>query len=196
MLKRIPEDAVLVPPHAARVFQGVIYDVYQWDQPLFDGRPARFEMLRRPDTVSAICVTGDGIVVINDEQPHRGQRLSFPGGRVDTEDADVMMAAQREVLEETGYTFRQWRLLKVWQPQSKIEWFVYLFVAWDVVTHDEPHLDAGERIALEHRSFTEVKRMVQERTGVFGEVGSVFDGVSSVEELLALPQFEGQEIER
>jgi ADP-ribose pyrophosphatase len=196
MLKRVPDDAILIPPHAARVFKGVIYDVYQWDQPLFDGSPARFEMLRRPDTVSAICMTDEGIVVINDEQPHRGQRLSFPGGRVDEEDADIMTAAQREVLEETGYTFRHWRLVKVWQPQAKIEWFIHLYIAWDVVTKGVPHLDAGEKITLDHRTFEEVLQLVLKKNGVLGEIGSIFETIKDASELLALPQFEGKEIER
>ena len=196
MLKHVPRDAILIPPHAARVFQGVIYDVYQWDQPLFDGTPARFEMLRRPDTVCAVCITGDGIIVINDEQPHRGQRLSFPGGRVDDEDADIMMAAQREVLEETGYAFKRWRLLKVWQPESKIEWFVHLFVAWDEASWSEPHLDAGEKITVEHRTFEEVQRLVQDKAGVLSKVGAVFDDINNIDELLQSPQFEGLEIER
>lgn len=153
-------------------------------------------MLRRPDTVSAICITDEGIIVINDEQPHRGQRLSFPGGRVDDDDADIMMAAQREVLEETGYTFKRWRLLKVWQPESKIEWFVHLFIAWDEVGWSAPHLDAGEKITVEHRTFEEVQRLVQDKAGVLSKVEAVFDDVKNIDELLQLPQFEGLEIER
>ena len=68
MKKVIPSDAVLVPNQAERVFKGMIFDVYQWPQKFFDGTEGTFEMLKRPDTVSVICVVDDKILVIDDEQ--------------------------------------------------------------------------------------------------------------------------------
>jgi len=35
---------------AQRVFKGIIFDVYQWKQKMFDGSQGIFEMLKRPDT--------------------------------------------------------------------------------------------------------------------------------------------------
>src|SRR5664279_401756 len=119
MKKLIPEDSVLVPDQAERVFQGKIFDVYQWPQKLFDGSEYTFEMLKRVDTVSVICVVDGKLLVIDDEQPHLGSRQSFPGGRVDNEDETIEAAAQREILEETGYSFKHWRLIKVSQPYRK-----------------------------------------------------------------------------
>lgn len=51
MKKVIPDNAVLVPDAAQHVFEGMIFDVYQWPQKLFDGSEHTFEMLKRPDTV-------------------------------------------------------------------------------------------------------------------------------------------------
>jgi len=84
MKKIVPINAVLIPDSAERVFEGKIYDVYQWPQRLYDGSTATFEMLRRPDTVQTIGVVGDKIIVLNDEQPNRGARLSFVGGESTT----------------------------------------------------------------------------------------------------------------
>ena len=55
-MRTIPKDAKLVPADADKVFEGVIYDVYHWDQTLYDGSKAKFEMLKRPDTVVIIGI--------------------------------------------------------------------------------------------------------------------------------------------
>ena len=105
MQKIVPDDSVLIPPEASRVFEGQIFDTYQWSQTMFDGSSHTFEMLKRPDTVTVMCVVDEKVLVIDEEQPHVGTRRSFPGGRVDDTDASVEAAAKREVLEETGYSF-------------------------------------------------------------------------------------------
>jgi len=194
MQKIVPADAILIPEQAQLMFKGIIYDTYQWQQQLFDGTETTFEMLRRADTVTTICVVNDKILVLRDEQPHRGLRLGFPGGRVDEDDETIDVAAKREVLEETGYTFDQWKLLKVWQPQRKMEWFVYLFVAWDDTESAKPTLDGGERITVDHMTFDEVKKLTQDKEGVLGESQDIFERCTTTDDILALPSFEGKSI--
>lgn len=196
MQKLIPEDSVLVPDNAKLVFRGMIFDVYQWPQELYDGSEHTFEMLKRPDTVNAICIINDKILMLDDEQPHLGGRQTFPGGRVDPEDASTEAAAKRETHEETGYSFNNWRLIKVSQPFRKIEWFTYLWLAWDIAATETPHIDAGEKITVHLLGFEELKAKVVARTGYLGEAVSVFEGVESVEQLLALPEFSGQAVDR
>lgn len=193
--KIVPQDATLIPEGAKRVFEGVIYSVYQWQQKLFDGSQTTFEMLRRPDTVSAICVIDNKLIVLQDEQPHRGVRTTFPGGRVES-DEDTLAAAQREVHEETGYQFNNWRLLQVFQPHTKIEQFIYLYLAWGGGKAAEPHVDAGERIAVELLPLAAVKQLVEDGVGYMGESREIFAGAGSMEALLALPEFRGKEIIR
>jgi ADP-ribose pyrophosphatase len=196
MKKIIPADAVLIPDSAKRVFEGVIYDVYQWPQELYDGSRATFEMLRRPDTVGALCVVDNNILVLNDEQPLRGVRLSFPGGRVDEGEAGTQYAIKREVREETGYEFDNWRLVQVWQPHTKIEWFVYYYVAWGVRSEVAPHLDAGEKITVQKLPFMKAKELVLNKAGYLGEAHSLFETAQTTDDLLALPEYSGNEIER
>jgi ADP-ribose pyrophosphatase len=196
MKKLIPKDAVLVPDQAQRVFQGMIFDVYQWPQQLFDDSSHTFEMLKRPDTVTAICVVGDKILVIDDEQPHLGSRQSFPGGRVDETDADISAAVQREINEETGYCFENWRLIKVSQPYRKMEWFVYVWLAWGVAGQEKPNLDPGEKISVQALSFDQVKTLVMKQIGYLGESSDLFGPIDNLEALLALPEFTGQTVER
>jgi ADP-ribose pyrophosphatase len=196
MKKVIPNDAVLVPDSAELKFQGMIFDVYQWPQQLFDGSEHTFEMLKRTDTATAICVVDDKILVIDDEQPHMGSRQSFPGGRVDDTDTDTLSATRREVLEETGYSFNNWRLIKVAQPYRKIEWFVYVYLAWEPSGQQEIHLDPGEKITLQQLDFDTLKGLIMNDAGYLGESRDIFGSLSSTPELLDLPEFNGQTVDR
>ena len=196
MKKVIPEDAILIPDNASCVFRGHIFDVYQWPQELYDGSEATFEMLKRADTTNVICIDDDRIIIIDDEQPNRGSFKTFPGGRVDPEDADIQAGAAREVLEEIGYSFANWQLLKVEQPIRKIEWFVYLYVAWGKTAQTAPHHDAGEKITAQAITFDELKEMVMSGEGYLGESADLFENIHRIEDLLAMPEFQGREVDR
>lgn len=196
MKKVVPDNAVLIPDKASLVFNGVIFDVYQWPQQMFEGPDETFEMLRRADTVTVIGVSGSKILVIDDDQPHTGSRISFPGGRVDPRDGSTLVAAQREMREETGYEFKNWRLIKVWQPHTKLEWFIYLYLAWDGEKVADAHLDPGERITVQLYDFSTVKGMALTKSGYLGESKDAFEAIHSMDELLALPEFTGTEVDR
>jgi ADP-ribose pyrophosphatase YjhB (NUDIX family) len=197
MKKIIPEASILIPDEVECVFRGIIFDVYQWSQKLFDGSEQTFEMLKRSDTVTAICITdSQHIIVIDDEQPHLGSRKSFPGGRVDDVDETIEAAAEREILEETGYSFKNWRLIKVAQPQKKIEWFVYLFLAWEETGQTLPNLDAGEKIENHTLPYEEVKQMIMKKEGYLGEVADIFENTETVEDLLSLNKYNGLTVTR
>ncbi|HTE58026.1 MAG TPA: NUDIX domain-containing protein [Verrucomicrobiae bacterium] len=196
MRKVVPKDAVLVPDQAERVFHGVIYDVYHWQQKLFDDSDTTFEMIKRVDTIVVIGVTGDKILVIDEEQPHAGSGVSFPGGRVDPDDASILEASQREMQEETGYEFSQWRLIDVRQPFVKIEWFIHVYMATDVRKRSTPQQDGGEKITIRQESFESLKKLIDDKVGSMGEARDLFDNLKSLDDLLALPEFQGQEVDR
>ena len=142
-----------IPSNAKKVFGGKIFEVWQWEQKMFDGGVEIFERLRRPNTAQVIAVVGDKILAQTEEQPDSTQPFSsLPGGRCDT-DEDPLVAAKRELLEETGYVSDDWVLWKEVNPVSKIEWTVYTFVARNCVFKREPHLDSGEKITSKLISF-------------------------------------------
>jgi ribonuclease HI len=127
----IPPNSILIPKNAKRVFTGVIYDVYQWKQRLFDGNYTTFEMLKRPDTIQVLAIKDNKAIVVNEEQPGIKPYLGLPGGRHDKVTENELQAAKRELLEETGLSFKQWKLLSATQPHSKMDWFIYTFLAYD-----------------------------------------------------------------
>jgi ADP-ribose pyrophosphatase len=135
-----------IPEHAKKVFAGEIFDVYQWEQELFDKSKAIFESLRRSDTVTVIPVTEDGkIMLIEEEQPHIPLHLKNIAGKVDPGETPED-TAKRELLEETGYECNN---LRLWYTQNlvyKIDWTVYTFVAQGCKKVSEQNLEGGERI--------------------------------------------------
>lgn len=196
MRKILPANPILIPDHAKKVFSGVIHDIYQWQEELFDGREVTYEMNRRPDTVRTIGIVGDKLLMIHDHQPHKGKNFGFPGGRTnDKLDESWLAAAQREMKEETGYLFANWRLIQVTQPEPKSERFVVTYLAWDP-TKSEAELDeGGERIDVELADFQTAKDTVF-KGGLLASLESIFRNLNSLEDLKNLPEFKGQEVDR
>jgi len=186
MRKFVPKNAKLIPPQANCVFRGEIFDVYQWPQELFDGATATFEMLKRDDTVKVIGIIDDKIVVTRQKQPGKDWFYDYPGGRNDHADEDELAAAKREMLEETGMEFANWKLVEVNQPYNKMDWLVYTFVATGFLGQKEQNLDGGELIEVKCLDFEELKRLSQDSERFLHS--KVLRQVNSVEELENLPE--------
>ncbi len=151
-----PKSRQPIPESAKKVFSGVIFDVYQWEQTLFDGSKTTFEKLKRPDTVVVFPVLPDGKILLTEqEQPGKESFMGATGGRAD-EGEDPLEAAKRELLEESGYTAERFILWDAQQPVSKIEWAVYTFIAKGLKKIADINLDAGEKIKLKPVSFDEL----------------------------------------
>jgi ADP-ribose pyrophosphatase YjhB (NUDIX family) len=197
MKKTLPPRARLIPENATRVFRGQIFDVYQWPQKMYDGSDATFEMLRRPDTIQVIGIKDGKVVMVNDEQPHRGPELTFPGGRADETDPSWLDAAQREMREETGYSFKNWRLISVRQSAQKIEHFVVWYLATDVTSQQAQQLDAGEKITVEEIGFSELhNRVFSPDYPSLNYAADLFREYETLDSLLQAPEFQGTKADR
>lgn len=185
----LPHKARLVPQDAERVFKGIIFDVYHWQQEQFDGTTATFEMLKRRDTVKVIGIKGDTIVAIIDEQPGRKAHLTLPGGRHDVESETELDCAKREMLEETGMSFKNWRLVDAVQPLHKIEHVVYTYLATDFESQVQAKPDVGgERIDVKELSFAQAKSVGEDGPTRYWPT-ELFARVNTLQELRDLPAF-------
>lgn len=184
----LPKNPKLIPENAEKVFSGQIFDVYHWQQEMFDGSFETFEMLKRADTVKVIAIKDDKIVVLDEEQPHHKPFLDIPGGRHDHEEESELEAAKRELLEETGMTFSSWKLLSVEQPHTKIDWLVYVFLATDFVGQTEQKLDAGEKINVKLFSLEEIKNLIGDPKNRYLPK-EILSQLRSIEDLKSLPEY-------
>lgn len=184
----IPKNAKLVPKEAERVFKGEIFDVYQWQQKMFDDSFETFEMLKRSDTVKIIAIKDGKIVICEEQQPNTKVFFDVPSGRHDVKNESELDAAKREVLEETGMTFASWKLISVEQPHTKIDWFVYTFLATDFIDQADQNLDAGEKITIHLKSFEEVLRLADDPRNRYIPI-DLLSEAKSIDGLLKFPEF-------
>jgi ADP-ribose pyrophosphatase len=141
-----------LPKNAKRVFKGVIFDVYQWPQKMFDGSNATFEAIKRANTVVVLASHKGKMVMLKQKQPGHGWFLSDPAGRID-EGESPKHAAARELLEETGMKAKKLYLWKKVQPSRKILHTIYIFIAQNCKKIAEIRPDSGEKIKMFECSF-------------------------------------------
>lgn len=176
-----------LPDHAKKVFGGIAYDIYQWEQELFDGSITTFEMAKHADAVSVIPIINDKIVIIHESQPRDEERIGFPGGVMDAGETPLQ-TAQRELLEETGMRFKTFKLVAIDDMGgTKMDWWIYRYVATDLIGQVEPKQDPGEKITSEIVSFERAKEL---SVGNKFMSLSVMDNVTTLDELRAMDTIE------
>ena len=154
-----PRSKQPIPGNATRVFKGKLFEVYQWEQKLFDGSFKTFEKIKRPATVMILPITDDGkIILTQQEQPGEGRFIGLIGGIVE-EAEDVLVAAKRELLEESGYVAEEFVLWDAVQLINKIEWPVYTYLAKQLKKSQAMSLDGGEKIRLKPVTFEEFLKL-------------------------------------
>src|SRR6266567_3374658 len=93
-----PRSLQPMPKEVKKVFSGVLFDVYQWQQKQYDGSYKTFEKIKRSDTVTVIPITNDRKIILTEqEQPATDPFIGFPGGVIDL-DEDPLETAKRELL--------------------------------------------------------------------------------------------------
>lgn len=148
-----------IPENAQRVFKGIIFDVYQWQQKMFDGSLKTFEMIKRQNTIRIISTQGNKIVLAREEQPTKSSCFSLFGGRQE-EGENSLDTAKRELKEESGLESSDWELIKTFEGEHKIHHQISLFVARNCKKVFKQKLDSGEKIELRKVSFKDFLRII------------------------------------
>ncbi|MFA5961118.1 MAG: NUDIX hydrolase [Parcubacteria group bacterium] len=164
-----PKSNQPIPKNAKKVFAGVVFDVYQWQQKMFDGSYKIFEKIKRVDTVHVIPVIDGKLFFAKQKQPGRKTYLSCIGGRVDKGES-ILKAAKRELLEESGLVAEELNLWHAEQPISKIEFAYYVFIAKGCKKIQKQNLDSGEKIELVSYTFDEFIKLTADENFRSGEI--------------------------
>jgi ADP-ribose pyrophosphatase len=124
-----------------------------------DGREASREYVRHPGAVMIIAQLDDGQLVLERQYryPVQAVMLEFPAGKLDAGESS-WACAQRELLEETGYTAGRWARAGVLHPViSYSTEFIDIWFAKDL-TAGPRQLDAGEFLDVFSASPAELLR--------------------------------------
>jgi ADP-ribose pyrophosphatase len=94
---------------SASVYEGSFLKVRRDDVLLPGGKTATREYIVHPGAVMIVPVTDDGRLVIERQFRYPLDRVlvEFPAGKLDPNET-TLQCAQRELVEETGYTAREW----------------------------------------------------------------------------------------
>ena len=92
-----------------RLLEGRFLQVVRDTVRLPDGGESYREYIQHPGAVAIVPLLDDGRVVLERQYRHPVGRvmIEFPAGKL-TPGEDPLLCAQRELLEETGYTAREW----------------------------------------------------------------------------------------
>lgn len=119
-----------------------------------------FYVIERPKMIHVIAITENGFYVFEKQYRYAINRecLEICAGLVEPDETPIQ-AAQRELLEETGYACGQWQQLGVHavDPSNMTE-VSYSFLAKGVKKVSEQHLEKTETIEIVLLSEDEVKQ--------------------------------------
>jgi len=151
-----------IPKEAKKVFSGIIFEVYQWKQKMYDGSYKTFEIVYRGPSVEVLAVVKNKIIILEEQQPRKPSYLSLSGGRVEKNETPLA-AAKRELLDETGYQAKEMSLLQESFGFSKMSYHLSVFLAKDCRKISKPHPDNGEKIKFTLVSFEDFLQLARNK---------------------------------
>ncbi len=122
-----------------------------------------FYVLEGMNWVNVVAITRDGLAVLIRQFRHGSSEvtLEIPGGCVDPSDPSPLAAAQRELMEETGYAAEEWIELGYVNPNPAIQAnLCYTFLARNAWKAGETQFDGTEDIEVELRPLRELPELV------------------------------------
>ncbi|HWI81040.1 NUDIX hydrolase [Ramlibacter sp.] len=118
-MKPTSDDRHLIeqPLASEEILKGNFLHAFRDTVRLPDGGSATREYVKHPGAVCMIPLLDDGRLVLERQYrwPMRRVMLEFPAGKLDPGE-DPLACGRRELLEETGYTAREWARACVLHP--------------------------------------------------------------------------------
>jgi len=119
-------------------------------------------VLETPEWVNVVPITSTGEIVCVRQYRFGSEKIKteIPGGVVDPGE-EPLLAAQRELREETGYTTDDWTYLGSVEPNSAfLDNHCHHFLARNVRRTDKQELDSGEDIQVTEIPLPELVQQV------------------------------------
>lgn len=132
-----------------KVFDGDLLHVYQDHARLPDGKVKIREYIAHPGAVVIIPLLDNGELVLERQfrYPLHRDFYELPAGKIDSGE-DPLVCAQRELLEETGYTAKSWRYLATLHPCIGYSNEKLIYYLAQELTFEGASLDDGEHLEV------------------------------------------------
>jgi ADP-ribose pyrophosphatase len=132
-----------------KVFEGDLLHVYQDHARLPDGKVKIREYIAHPGAVVIIPLLDNGELVLERQfrYPLHQDFYELPAGKIDSGE-DPLVCAQRELLEETGYTAKSWRYLATLHPCIGYSNEKLIYYLAQQLTFEGANLDDGEYLEI------------------------------------------------
>jgi ADP-ribose pyrophosphatase len=133
------------------VYQGLFLKVRRDKARLPDGSIHGREWVVHPGASAILALADDGRVLIERQFRYAMQQVyvEIPAGKIDPGETPLQ-TARRELLEETGYTAKQWALLTRIHPAIGFtNEIIDIFVARELGARESRKLDHGELLEID-----------------------------------------------
>ncbi len=147
----------------AVMYEGSFMEVRKDRVRLPDGTESSREYITHPGAVTVLALQDSGNVVLERQFRYAPQRefIELPAGKIDHGE-DVLLTAQRELLEETGYVATEWAHLATTWPcigyaDERMEYFLARGLS-----HEGRKLDDGEFLEVFELSLAEALEWIRQ----------------------------------
>lgn len=141
-----------------------------------EGKPFNYLSIETAgDAVLILPITSEGKYVLTLEYryPVRKTLLSIPGGYIDAGEK-METAAERELLEETGYKAKSYRVLGSAYPYPGISsQKLYYVIAEDARLEHPPHHEISEQIETDEMTPSELSKKIAEGFPIDGNLCTI-----------------------
>lgn len=149
-----------------RRFDGAVFDVRTDEVRMPDGSTAKRDVIDHPGAVGIVALDAEDNVVLVRQYRHPvgSELLELPAGLLDVDGESALVAAQRELAEETALVAEDWSVLvDLHTSPGMSNEAIRIFLARGVsdATADEKFTPEGEEASMtvERRSLPEVAAM-------------------------------------
>ena len=126
------------------------------------GKPGKFMVLESQDFAVIIAITPENKVIMVRQWRYamNHECLELPAGSIDKGE-DGLIGAQRELLEETGYSSDNWQEIKsYWLGNGAMRIKGRIYFAKNAVKAAEPQNEETETITVETYAYPELAEMI------------------------------------
>ena len=132
------------------IYDGSVVHLYKDSVRLPDGKTAERELIRHIGAVCIVPLTDRGTVIVEKQYryPTGKVLIEIPAGKLEDKNEDRLLAAKRELREETGYTAGCWRDLGAFYPAPAYsDEYIEMYLATDL-EKGEQDLDPDEFLTV------------------------------------------------